>query len=142
MQQAGELAECRKRFACYLKLSVLVPKECCAIEDAALSSLTERRKWAAIAVEAALARLSNVTCPFAVQLSYRPTLAQLVDMQIIKFCEYVEVTQADAYDRVGDKPWLRLTPADKAQIRTELNEFKANEMQVHSMSKHLTRFHK
>jgi hypothetical protein len=59
----------------------------------------------------------------------------------IKFCEYVEVSEVEKYDRKADKPWTRLTPEQKAQIRRELNDFKA-EMDVHESSRPLTRFHK
>lgn len=47
------------------------------------------------------------------QLSFRPTIAQLKEQQIIQFNDYVEVTQAQAYDRKADKPWTRLTSTDK-----------------------------
>jgi len=76
----------------------------------------------------------------------------LKDKQIIKFNDYVEVTEAEIYDRKGDKPWTRLTPAEKvtdtsqllsnsfqALIRKELNDFKATEMDVHEESKIFTR---
>jgi len=77
------------------------------------------------------------------KLSMRPTVKDLVDRKVlINWHEYVEVYQAQDYDRKGDKPWTRLTPADKASIRKELNEFKKNEMQVHEESRHYTRFHK
>lgn len=76
------------------------------------------------------------------KLSFRPTIDELKERQIIKFNDYVEVTQAELYDRTADKPWTRLTPKDKAQIRKELNEFKSNEMEVHEESRHYTRFHR
>lgn len=47
------------------------------------------------------------------QLSVRPTVAELVARRILRFNEYVEVTDAKDYDRRADKPWTRLTPADK-----------------------------
>lgn len=62
--------------------------------------------------------------------------------QIIRFNDYIEVTQAQDYDRRADKPWTRLTPKDKAAIRKELNEFKSTEMDVHQESRHLIRFHR
>uniref|UniRef100_A0A4W6EVD9 Phosphatase and actin regulator n=1 Tax=Lates calcarifer TaxID=8187 RepID=A0A4W6EVD9_LATCA len=71
------------------------------------------------------------------KLSVRPTVAELVARRILRFNEYVEVTDAKDYDRRADKPWTRLTPADKAAIRKELNEFKSREMEVHEESKHL-----
>jgi len=76
------------------------------------------------------------------KLSFRPTIQQLKDKQIIKFNDYVEVTEAEIYDRKGDKPWTRLTPAEKALIRKELNDFKATEMDVHADSRIYTRFHR
>ncbi|XP_047458998.1 phosphatase and actin regulator 2 isoform X4 [Mugil cephalus] len=76
------------------------------------------------------------------KLSVRPTVAELVARRILRFNEYVEVTDAKDYDRRADKPWTRLTPADKAAIRKELNEFKSREMEVHEDSKHFTRFHR
>lgn len=76
------------------------------------------------------------------KLSVRPTVAELVARRILRFNEYVEVTEAKDYDRRADKPWTRLTPADKAAIRKELNEFKSKEMEVHKESKQFTRFHR
>uniref|UniRef100_A0A3P8UW65 Phosphatase and actin regulator n=1 Tax=Cynoglossus semilaevis TaxID=244447 RepID=A0A3P8UW65_CYNSE len=75
-------------------------------------------------------------------LSVRPTVAELIARRILRFNEYVEVTDAKDYDRRADKPWTRLTPADKAAIRKELNEFKSREMEVHEDSKQFTRFHR
>uniref|UniRef100_UPI00398F8A3B phosphatase and actin regulator 2-like isoform X2 n=1 Tax=Pristiophorus japonicus TaxID=55135 RepID=UPI00398F8A3B len=74
------------------------------------------------------------------KLSLRPTVAELQARRILRFNEYVEVTEAQDYDRRADKPWTRLTPADKAAIRKELNEFKSREMEVHEESRHLTRY--
>ncbi|KRY28310.1 Phosphatase and actin regulator 2, partial [Trichinella spiralis] len=65
------------------------------------------------------------------KLSFRPTIEELKERQIIKFNDYVEVTNAEMYDRRADKPWVRLTPKDKAAIRKELNEYKSFEMEVH-----------
>ncbi|CAI2309402.1 unnamed protein product [Caenorhabditis sp. 36 PRJEB53466] len=76
------------------------------------------------------------------KLSFRPTIMQLKEQQIIQFNDYVEVTQAEVYDRKTDKPWTRLTPSDKAMIRKELNDFKATEMDVHEESRVFTRFHR
>ncbi|ULU09306.1 hypothetical protein L3Y34_014020 [Caenorhabditis briggsae] len=76
------------------------------------------------------------------KLSFRPTIVQLKEQQIIQFNDYVEVTQAEVYDRKGEKPWTRLTPSDKAMIRKELNDFKATEMDVHEESRVFTRFHR
>ncbi|XP_051780222.1 phosphatase and actin regulator 2 isoform X5 [Erpetoichthys calabaricus] len=76
------------------------------------------------------------------KLSVRPTVAELVARRILRFNEYVEVTDAKDYDRRADKPWTRLTPADKAAIRKELNEFKSNEMEVHKDSVQFTRYHR
>ncbi|XP_070589758.1 phosphatase and actin regulator 2 isoform X2 [Erythrolamprus reginae] len=76
------------------------------------------------------------------KLSLRPTVAELQARRILRFNEYVEVTDSPDYDRRADKPWARLTPADKAAIRKELNEFKSTEMEVHEESKQFTRFHR
>uniref|UniRef100_A0A8C4RAF3 Phosphatase and actin regulator n=1 Tax=Eptatretus burgeri TaxID=7764 RepID=A0A8C4RAF3_EPTBU len=77
------------------------------------------------------------------KLSERPTVEELREKRIlIRFNDYVEVADAQDYDRRADKPWTRLTAADKAAIRKELNEFKSTEMEVHELSRHLTRFHK
>ncbi|XP_058252932.1 phosphatase and actin regulator 4B isoform X3 [Hemibagrus wyckioides] len=76
------------------------------------------------------------------KLSQRPTVAELQARKILRFHEYVEVTHAQDYDRRADKPWTKLTPADKAAIRKELNEFKSSEMEVHEESRIYTRFHR
>uniref|UniRef100_A0A8C1K8Q1 Phosphatase and actin regulator 4 n=1 Tax=Cyprinus carpio TaxID=7962 RepID=A0A8C1K8Q1_CYPCA len=76
------------------------------------------------------------------KLSQRPTVAELQARKILRFHEYVEVTCAQDYDRRADKPWTKLTPADKAAIRKELNEFKSSEMEVHEESRIYTRFHR
>ncbi|XP_013800149.2 phosphatase and actin regulator 4 isoform X1 [Apteryx mantelli] len=47
------------------------------------------------------------------KLSQRPTVAELQARKILRFNEYVEVTDAQDYDRRADKPWTKLTPADK-----------------------------
>ncbi|XP_058612279.1 phosphatase and actin regulator 1 isoform X3 [Onychostoma macrolepis] len=74
------------------------------------------------------------------KLSQRPTVEELREAKIlIRFSDYVEVAEAQDYDRRADKPWTRLTAADKAAIRKELNEFKSTEMEVHESSRHLTR---
>ena len=52
----------------------------------------------------------------------------------------VQVAHADDLDRSCDKPWTRLTAADKAAIRAELNEFKTKEMHVHDESRQYTRY--
>ncbi|XP_069751442.1 phosphatase and actin regulator 4-like isoform X1 [Narcine bancroftii] len=76
------------------------------------------------------------------KLSERPTVAELQARKILRFHEYVEVTDAHDYDRRAEKPWTKLTPADKAAIRKELNEFKSTEMEVHEESRMYTRFHR
>jgi len=60
-----------------------------------------------------LANELNADC---VQLSFRPTIEELKERKIIKFCDYIEVSDAEMYDRKADKPWTRLTPRDKASI--------------------------
>ena len=72
-------------------------------------------------------------------MSFRPTIEELKERRIIRFNDYVEVTDASDYDRRADKPWTRLTPKDKAAIRKELNDFKSLEMEVHQDSRHMTR---
>ncbi|XP_058503836.1 phosphatase and actin regulator 4B isoform X2 [Solea solea] len=76
------------------------------------------------------------------KLSQRPTVAELQARKILRFHEYVEVTDAQDYDRRADKPWTKLTPADKAAIRKELNDYKSMEMEVHEESRIYTRFHR
>ncbi|XP_059922397.1 phosphatase and actin regulator 1-like isoform X2 [Gadus macrocephalus] len=77
------------------------------------------------------------------KLSQRPTVEELREAKIlIRFSDYVEVAEAQDYDRRADKPWTRLTAMDKAAIRKELNEFKSTEMEVHESSRHFTRFHR
>ncbi|KAL7984494.1 hypothetical protein Chor_003064 [Crotalus horridus] len=56
------------------------------------------------------------------KLSQRPTVEELRERKIlIRFSDYVEVADAQDYDRRADKPWTRLTAADKVSqtIRTE-----------------------
>lgn len=54
---------------------------------------------------------------FFFQLSQRPTVEELRQAKIlIRFSDYVEVSDAQDYDRRADKPWTRLTAADKASI--------------------------
>uniref|UniRef100_A0A8C6P2L6 Phosphatase and actin regulator 4 n=1 Tax=Nothobranchius furzeri TaxID=105023 RepID=A0A8C6P2L6_NOTFU len=74
------------------------------------------------------------------KLSQRPTVAELQARKILRFHEYVEVTEAQDYDRRADKPWTKLTPADKAAIRKELNDYKSTEMEVHEESRIYTRW--
>lgn len=52
------------------------------------------------------------------QLNQRPTVDELRDRKIlIRFSDYVEVAKAQDYDRRADKPWTRLSAADKVQSR-------------------------
>lgn len=76
------------------------------------------------------------------KLSFRPTVDELKARKIIRFNDYVEVADAQDYDRRADRPWTRLTPQEKAAIRKELNEFKSTEMMVHVDSLYMIRFHK
>ena len=46
-------------------------------------------------------------------MSFRPTVEELRERKIIRFNDYVEVTDAEEVDRRADKPWTRLTPKDK-----------------------------
>ena len=51
------------------------------------------------------------------QLNQRPTVDELRDRKIlIRFSDYVEVAKAQDYDRRADKPWTRLSAADKVCI--------------------------
>ncbi|KAM7409326.1 hypothetical protein PAMA_001009 [Pampus argenteus] len=51
------------------------------------------------------------------KLSQRPTVEELREAKIlIRFSDYVEVAEAQDYDRRADKPWTRLTAADKVCI--------------------------
>uniref|UniRef100_A0A8C9BS26 Phosphatase and actin regulator n=1 Tax=Phocoena sinus TaxID=42100 RepID=A0A8C9BS26_PHOSS len=50
------------------------------------------------------------------KLSQRPTVEELRERKIlIRFSDYVEVADAQDYDRRADKPWTRLTAADKVR---------------------------
>ncbi|EMP35818.1 Phosphatase and actin regulator 3 [Chelonia mydas] len=50
------------------------------------------------------------------KLNQRPTVDELRDRKIlIRFSDYVEVAKAQDYDRRADKPWTRLSAADKVQ---------------------------
>lgn len=56
----------------------------------------------------------TVSIPPFLQLSQRPTVEELRERKIlIRFSDYVEVADAQDYDRRADKPWTRLTAADK-----------------------------
>ena len=59
----------------------------------------------------------------ALQLSFRPTVEELKEKKIIKFSEYVELTEVDAYERKADKPWTRLTPRDKVRVWVALADW-------------------
>jgi len=45
-------------------------------------------------------------------------VTELKERRIIKFNDYIEVTEVELYDRRADKPWLRLTPKDKVHFDT------------------------
>uniref|UniRef100_A0A3B1J8P5 Phosphatase and actin regulator n=1 Tax=Astyanax mexicanus TaxID=7994 RepID=A0A3B1J8P5_ASTMX len=48
------------------------------------------------------------------KLNQRPTVDELRERKIlIRFSDYVEVAKAQDYDRRADKPWTRLSAADK-----------------------------
>lgn len=50
------------------------------------------------------------------KLNQRPTVDELRDRKIlIRFSDYVEVAKAQDYDRRADKPWTRLSAADKVR---------------------------
>lgn len=78
-------------------------------------------------------------------MSQRSSVRELKEKKILKFDAYVDVGNTYStveYDRSCDRPWTRLTTADKISIKRELNEFKRKEMPVHEESRHRTRFHK
>ena len=58
------------------------------------------------------------------RLSQRPNVEVLKKKKILKFEEYVDVYEVTNYERKAEKPWTKLTPEDKANIRKELNEYK------------------
>lgn len=56
------------------------------------------------------------------QLNQRPTVDELRDRKIlIRFSDYVEVAKAQDYDRRADKPWTRLSAADKVSVQDKSN---------------------
>ncbi|KAL8182645.1 UNVERIFIED_CONTAM: hypothetical protein K2H54_059249 [Gekko kuhli] len=60
-------------------------------------------------------------------LSQRPTVEELRERKIlIRFSDYVEVADAQDYDRRADKPWTRLTAADKRIVYPALQRGNAN----------------
>lgn len=59
------------------------------------------------------------------QLSQRPTVEELREAKIlIRFSDYVEVAEAQDYDRRADKPWTRLTAADKVNLTHSTPEWR------------------
>lgn len=93
----------------------------------------------------AMARRKSLRGILQRRLSQRMSLKDLKKKGVLKFHEFVDVydaANADDYDRKADKPWTKLTNADKIAIKRELNEFKREEMPVHSESEKYTRFHK
>lgn len=61
----------------------------------------------------------QLTCFPAFQLNQRPTVDELRERKIlIRFSDYVEVAKAQDYDRRADKPWTRLSAADKVALCT------------------------
>lgn len=60
------------------------------------------------------------------RLSQRPNVEVLKKKKILKFEEYVDVYEVPNIERKAEKPWTKLTPQDKADIRKELNEYKVN----------------
>lgn len=73
--------------------------------------------------------------------SFAFLVSELLDRKIIRFCDYIEVSECDDVDRTTEKPWTRLTSRDKQLIRRELNEYKSSEMEIHPESTKYTRFH-
>lgn len=63
----------------------------------------------------------------ALQLNQRPTVDELRERKIlIRFSDYVEVAKAQDYDRRADKPWTRLSAADKVARRVSLRRQSTN----------------
>lgn len=59
---------------------------------------------------------TNSIILFLSQLNQRPTVDELRERKIlIRFSDYVEVAKAQDYDRRADKPWTRLSAADKVR---------------------------
>ncbi|KTF94361.1 hypothetical protein cypCar_00014526 [Cyprinus carpio] len=120
------------------------PERQAKVEHTGLS-WQSREQWEAIRTQIAKneadrqAEVREIKRRLTRKLSQRPTVAELQARKILRFHEYVEVTCAQDYDRRADKPWTKLTPADKAAIRKELNEFKSSEMEVHEESRIYTR---
>lgn len=75
------------------------------------------------------------------KISSRPSIEELRERRIIHFNDYVEILEAEDYDRTNEQPWNYLTPEDREEIRKELNNFKATEMAVHIESQIHTRFY-
>jgi hypothetical protein len=48
---------------------------------------------------------------------------ELRERKIIRFNDYVEVTEAEEADRRADKPWTRLTPKDKVMQQQQATEW-------------------
>lgn len=72
--------------------------------------MSQRGNWSLFR---SLGTRHTLTLCSCIQLSQRPTVAELQARKILRFNEYVEVTDAQDYDRRADKPWTKLTPADK-----------------------------
>ena len=65
------------------------------------------------------------------RLSQRPNVEVLKKKKILKFEEYVDVYEVPNIERKAEKPWTKLTPQDKADIRKELNEYKVKYSLIH-----------
>ena len=66
--------------------------------------------------EAFRERRRSIRHSLSLRLSDRAPLEVLKERKILKFDAYAEVNETwgnDQYDRRADKPWTRLTPADK-----------------------------
>ncbi|KAJ1501484.1 hypothetical protein HMI55_003374, partial [Coelomomyces lativittatus] len=78
-------------------------------------------------------------------LAQRPSPEE-VPSRIIQFEDYVQVAETfmkQEYNRQPDTnaTFRKLTPKMKMEIRAELNDFKKNEMEVHTESLKNTSFH-
>jgi len=72
------------------------------------------------------------------QMSERKTKRKLTWYE---FVDVYETFDPNTYDRTANKPWACLSTRDKIFIKSELNQFKREEMEVHPDSARFTRFH-
>jgi hypothetical protein len=56
---------------------------------------------------------------------------ELRERKIIKFNDYIEVTDAQEYDRKAEKPWTKLTPKDKVHTHTHTHTHTQTQVCTH-----------